>query len=1286
MGDTIIETPLKRNVTKGDSPTEASFKKNKLNHAGSPGQQSFNSQESAADDLFTDYDTVATLPNVRPPYHPATQLQTQLQKQSQYMSQNTYVTQPTQIIHDYAAPSTPQSNRVQVPASSPTPHYSHSPAARGMTNGYRAPPSYNVQPSGTFGSSIAPPGTSFRAPKPFIARQAQMQPQAHWQPVPAPGSGGANALARQYPGKQYPENVIDLEEDQGMVYKGGYSDDESQNARDIKPSVVKSRNVQNAPAPAVPMPDLPIPKSKPKANLPVPQQNSASARFGNILASSIYIGPARSNGVNMSPPAQSMKRSADLMASAYGGRDRPERQPRLARTAQMQPEPGLKLEDISDFGLRSKIERVMSVLPSKTVKQIRDMLFLKKGNEQDAMDALVDDDPKPKEIDLTLSSDVDDDELSFPVAQPTRTTTKQQLKAPVATLRDRYGMASQAPAKATPKPQGEVPSAKPKRASPEPFTGEAPSKRRRLMKGRKHQSSPVASSPITIPIDDNSDSGIDARSASEDAGVLDSTLLSFFNTCNAGDIVDMANITKAIAEHIVASRPYKNLSAVRAVKEPDYAINPKARKQKRTVGDKVVDVCETMWQGYQAVDQLVQKCKDLRKPITEGMKRWGVDVIGASKDGEIELVNLDGMTKSPSVRDSGIGTPTTSSGDEDFKSSTNPKSLLLLQPETMSKDITLKDYQVIGMNWLNLLFRNRLSCILADDMGLGKTCQVIAFMAHLYETGVKGPHVIIVPGSTLENWLREFETFCPGLPVMSYYGSQAAREEYQMEIKEKRPYVVVTTYSIATQRNDRKFFTKLEPVCGVFDEGHMLKDCKTNKHVELMKIPTQFRLLLTGTPLQNNLTELMSLLNFIMPNIFKDHKDDLEVIFKHRAKTNDENHDALLSAQRIARARTMMAPFILRRKKDQVLQNLPQKTSRVEYCDLTDSQRSIYQEYLDEAARIVELRKRAKETKESVNKSSNVLTDLRKACLHPLLFRRKYTNTELRKVVKSYLRNPKESERSFELCMEDMEICSDHNIHRYCLDENNAPYMAKHALPHAPFLDSGKVTKLVELLKQYKANGDRVLIFSQFVMVLDILEEVLSGAEVTFYRIDGATPVDERQPLIDQFYADDSVTAFMLSTKAGGAGINLAAANKVIIFDSSFNPQDDIQAENRAHRVGQKRDVEVIRLVSKGTVEEQIYALGQSKVLLDARVAGDEGKKAEAKGEKMIKEALEKQIMEGKVDIDVEKKEEEKNKAEMDIKNAEDVPKTKKKVNTKGEARNKRRGGKSKSEESDETE
>lgn len=402
-----------------------------------------------------------------------------------------------------------------------------------------------------------------------------------------------------------------------------------------------------------------------------------------------------------------------------------------------------------------------------------------------------------------------------------------------------------------------------------------------------------------------------------------------------------------------------------------------------------------------------------------------------------------------------------------------------------------------------------------------------------------------------------------------------------------------------------------------------MKNANSLVYESLVKISADFRLLLTGTPLQNNLEELASLLGFILPSVFREHKEDLESIFTAKVKTTDESHSALLSAQRIARARSMMTPFILRRKKHQVLKHLPTKTRRVEYCELTIRQREIYEAEQKRVREIIEAREAG--VKMKAQETTNCMMNLRKASIHPLLFRRIYDDKICSKMAKKAVKEEEYQASDVNLVYEDMTVMTDFELNRLCVD--HPKQMGQFVLDEDRWMDSGKVLKLCQLLTDFKANGDRVLVFSQFVMVMDILEAVLESLRMKFYRLDGQTDINSRQTMIDEFYEDTSITVFMLSTKAGGAGINLACANKVIIFDSSFNPQDDIQAENRAHRVGQTRDVEVIRLVTKGTIEEHIYRLGETKLLLDDKVAGaadgeDEAKKAEKAGEKKVQEML----------------------------------------------------------------
>lgn len=380
---------------------------------------------------------------------------------------------------------------------------------------------------------------------------------------------------------------------------------------------------------------------------------------------------------------------------------------------------------------------------------------------------------------------------------------------------------------------------------------------------------------------------------------------------------------------------------------------------------------------------------------------------------------------------------------------------------------------------------------------------------------------------------------------------------------------------------------------------------------------------MTGTPLQNNLEELASLLGFILPSVFQEHKEDLESIFNAKAKTMDESHSALLSAQRIARARSMMAPFILRRKKHQVLKHLPTKTRRVEYCELTAAQRAIYEAEQNRVREILEAREAG--AKPNSKETTNCMMNLRKASIHPLLFRRIYDDKTLSKMAKQAVKEEDYQASDVDLVYEDMTVMTDSELNKLCA--GHPDHLGQFVLDEDHCMDSGKVLKLCQLLTDFKANGDRVLVFSQFTMVMNILELVMESLRMKFFRLDGSTDINDRQTMIDEFYEDTSVTIFMLSTKAGGAGINLACANKVIIFDSSFNPQDDIQAENRAHRVGQMREVEVIRLVTRGTIEEHIYRLGETKLLLDDKVAGageaeDDAKKAEKAGEKKVQEML----------------------------------------------------------------
>lgn len=984
--------------------------------------------------------------------------------------------------------------------------------------------------------------------------------------------------------------VIDLDDD-GPTYRGGSSDDDlPSGAVDIKPS----KFIQAS-------------KSFEKERVAEsPVANNDGSRFKEITAAAFYK-PSTSFG----------KRPADSTSAQNPSAKRP-------RSNVTSPRPGaLTLADIEDYNLRTKVERMRNVFSNKTVQACMDALLKYKGNYEDAMDylATVEDSvpghPHTSEDELSL----DKKSVPVPVAP-----AKQQIKAQTR-IQDKWATGQRNVPKVTkvkdasppPPPRRRLirgPKSQSRQVSPisspvRLVESENTKKPGRLLQRRKNHSLSRSESPILMHIEDSSDS---APEEVEDDGSLQGKVLNFFNTCSAEDLADIAEVAPDVATLIMSKRPFTSLSEVREISvetpQPTKATKgTRGRKTKKAIGDKVVDKCLDMWTGYEAVDALVKRCETLGKPIADEMKKWGVDIFGAKAEGELDLVSLEKLASS---HDSGVGTPSSDGGDTLGKK-------FFGQPSIMSEDIKMKDYQIVGINWLSLLFEQNLSCILADDMGLGKTCQVIAFLAHLCEKGVNGPHLIVVPSSTLENWLREFSVFCPKLNVMPYYAGQAERANIRQEIEDNRDQinVVVTTYTIAKAKVDSVFLASMNFCACVFDEGHMLKSSKSLLYAKLIRIPARFRLLLTGTPLQNNLQELASLLGFILPQVFRERKDDLEFIFSAKAKTVD-THSALLSAQRIARAKSMLTPFVLRRKKHQVI-DLPPKITRVEYCTMNEAQKEIYQNETQKVRQIIADRAAGKKV---VSKSTNILMKLRQAAIHPLFYRRLYDDKTLSRIAKACLKDPKWSMSDADAIYEELLPYNDFECHTLCA--TNPDSLGKFALKNNEWMNSGKVEKLCELLKQYADNGDRILVFSQFTMVMDILEEVLETLHIRFFRLDGTTSVEDRQSILDAFYEQVDIPVFMLSTKAGGAGINLACANKVIIFDSSFNPQDDIQAENRAHRVGQTREVEVVRLVTKDTIEEQIYALGQTKLMLDQRVAGEEdgGKKGEEVGMKAVEEMM----------------------------------------------------------------
>ncbi|CAG8158059.1 unnamed protein product [Penicillium olsonii] len=575
-------------------------------------------------------------------------------------------------------------------------------------------------------AASSPPGPLSSPPR---------KPQAHLSSLIAP-SGTHFRPPASGPAKRTPK--FDL--DDGPTYRGGSSDEDSHlQTTDIKPSTFE-RTIRS-----------------PEKVMESPvRTDPAMDRFREITANAMY-----------DPKNAPMKRSADEMSppSTKGVAMKKARQDAPAR-AQPVGEPDILLHEIADFRVRIKVERVLKVMPELSVRTCMNAIIQAKGNYDAALEALANTQTTNGNAQAVVI-DSSDDELGTAPATGAAPVAKQNIKAR-GTIQDKWaamkmfkGGESEDEAKPRrrlvrgPKSDAASRPASPPRAIV--LSDEPAPKKGRLQKGRRNRSPDRSESPEAM-MSDSDDSDVPVKESA--AGGLDSKVLKFMNTASVTDIADLASVPEDVAQLIVSNRPYHHLDEARMVAVPVPESKQKGRrggKAPKPIGDKIVDKCVDMWTGYMAIDALVSEVETLGKPVADEMKKWGVDTFG-KREGELELTSLAPVPKVE--HDSGISTPTSRpspDSDEDGLVPAKRKSRLISQPSIMADDLVMKDYQVVGINWLRLLYENDLSCILADDMGLGKTCQVIAFLAHLYETGDKGPHLIVVPSSTIENWLREFQ-------------------------------------------------------------------------------------------------------------------------------------------------------------------------------------------------------------------------------------------------------------------------------------------------------------------------------------------------------------------------------------------------------------------------------------------------------------------------------------------------------------------------------------------------
>lgn len=493
----------------------------------------------------------------------------------------------------------------------------------------------------------------------------------------------------------------------------------------------------------------------------------------------------------------------------------------------------------------------------------------------------------------------------------------------------------------------------------------------------------------------------------------------FYNKATSQEIQDVTGCTPEQAEKLSKRRPFADIDQLREVLQ-----------QEKGLSVKFISAYVDMMDGYTVVDQIIEQIEDLGTELKQIIDVWkgsqGTPTPsgGSPSSSDVDELEEDVGTHLADMRvKEDIDT-----NSEIYRDAMN--GFLTEQPEIISKDVKLKDYQLLGINWLLMLYRKGISGILADEMGLGKTAQVISFLGRLYEIGNRGPHLIIVPTSTLDNWLREFERFCPTLKVCAYYGTQDERMEMREHLLEDRDnyQVFVTTYTVATgSKDDRSFLRKLRCQSMILDEGHMVRNCTSARYQHLISLRTPFRLLLTGTPLQNNLQELVSLLMFILPDMLVEYEEEVRKIFKIKSVTTTVTSSAskskkthhppssaqILSRQRIARAKKMMTPFVLRRRKADVLKDLPKKIQVIEKCAMTKNQQALYDAILQESKQSYKealdtttstRSSTKKREREGFEKFKNIVSQLRKAADHPLLFRNVYTNETLKKMAKSIMK------------------------------------------------------------------------------------------------------------------------------------------------------------------------------------------------------------------------------------------------------------------------------------------
>ncbi|XP_063683176.1 lymphocyte-specific helicase-like [Bolinopsis microptera] len=551
----------------------------------------------------------------------------------------------------------------------------------------------------------------------------------------------------------------------------------------------------------------------------------------------------------------------------------------------------------------------------------------------------------------------------------------------------------------------------------------------------------------------------------------------------------------------------------------------------------------------------------------------------------------------------------------------------LLQPALITGAV-LRDYQLYGVNWITSLYENGMNGILADEMGLGKTIQTIGLLASLIERGVSGPYLVVAPLSTLSNWKREFDNFAPSIPTVLFHASKTERPKLYKHIKKQydvrieaqqnsnKTYpVVITSYEMISL--EYSFLSNFQWRFIIVDEGHKIKNinCTLIKH--LKGLHSDNRLLLTGTPLQNNLSELWSLLNFILPSVFDD-LNAFQMWFDFSALSEDGGKEKIIANEKegqvLSKLHQILSPFLLRRLKTDVELKIPPKVEVHVYATMTALQEKYYKAILEKkifeliteesgVKEVLEKNERGLRKKKQVNYDED-MEDVNDAngFVDPSQWSSIGVKEDIYKAFSGSKALSQGRKNVITSALKMMWV----QLKKCC----NHPYLIKYpcdADGYAVITDevlncSGKMLLLHRMLPALINGGHKVLIFSTMTTILDIIEDYLSLYDWKYSRLDGSMSYDLRDENIHRFQNDPQYKIFLLSTRAGGLGLNLMAADTVILYDSDWNPQCDLQAQDRAHRIGQKNKVMVYRLLAKNTMDQKIVERGISKRFLEKMV------------------------------------------------------------------------------------